>query len=55
MEDPLLWGLKPSQRIQPAFPIHTLLISAFPTSPMVAQQLRKTIQISPDGKRKITK
>src|SRR5207245_7786759 len=48
-------GLRPSQRVLPAFPIDSSSCSALPTSPMVARHSPRTIRISVERSRRVTK
>src|SRR3989442_6465806 len=47
-------GLRPSQRVLPAFPIESSSCSAFDTSPMVARHSPRTIRISVERSRRVT-
>src|SRR6267142_2109906 len=47
-------GLRPSQRVLPAFPIDNNSCSAFPTSPIVARHSPRTMRISVDRRRSVT-
>src|SRR6185295_757253 len=49
METPRLWGLRPSQRVRPAFPPETFLWSMLPIWPTVARQSTATMRTSPEG------
>src|SRR3954464_5332669 len=49
IDTPRLCGLRPSQRLRPAFPREMFPWPAFPTVPTVATHSTRTLRISPDG------
>src|SRR5690606_15457185 len=49
MATPLVLGLRPSQRLRPAFPDLSWLWSVLETVPIVARHAVSTILVSPEG------
>src|SRR4051812_44740165 len=50
MATPRTCGLRPIQRLRPAFPIDTLMWSELPIVPIVARQLLGSRRTSPEGR-----
>src|SRR5258707_15880480 len=54
IETPRLCGRRPIQRLRPALPIETFILSGFETAPIVAMQRPLTRRCSAEFKRRMT-
>src|SRR5262249_34199000 len=54
IDTPRLCGMRPIQRLRPALPIETFMLSGFDTAPMVAMQRPCTSRCSAELSRRIT-